>query len=52
MESQLRDQIMNFLNEKKLLNDHQHEFCSGRSCVTQLIDVLDTWTGILEEEGG
>ena len=52
MESLLRDQIMNFLNENKLLNDHQHGFRSGRSCVTQLIDVVDTWTGMLEEEGG
>ena len=52
MESLLRDQIMSFLNEDKLLNEHQHGFRSGRSCVTQLIDVLDTWTGMLEEDGG
>ena len=43
---------MSFLNENKLLNEHQHGFRSGRSCVTQLIDVLDTWTGMLEEDGG
>ena len=51
MESLLGDQIMSFLNENKLLNEHQHGFRSGRSCVTQLIDVLDTWTGMLEDWG-
>ena len=52
MESLLRDQIMSFLNYNKLLNEHQHAFRSGRSCVTQLIDVLDAWIGMLEEDEG
>ena len=52
MESILRDHIMCFMDENKVLSDHQHGFCSGRSCVTQLISVLNTWTSMIEEEGG
>ena len=52
MESILRDQIMKFMDECNLLSEHQHGFRSGRSCVTQLIAVLDEWTGMIEEEGG
>ena len=52
MESILRDQIMQFLDDNTLLSEHQHGFRSGRSCVTQLIEVLDTWTSMIDEEGG
>ena len=44
METLVRDHV--------ILNDHQHGFRAGRSCVTQLIDVLDTWTEMLDDEGG
>eukprot|EP00057_Strongylocentrotus_purpuratus_P009185 XP_011663659.1 PREDICTED: RNA-directed DNA polymerase from mobile element jockey-like [Strongylocentrotus purpuratus] len=52
MESILRDHIMSFMDEKKILTDHQHGFRSGRSCATQLISVLDSWTSMLDEGGG
>ena len=52
MESILRDAIMKFLDEEEILNNHQHGFRAGRSCVTELLDVIDTWTKILDEGGG
>jgi len=33
-----------------LLADNQHGFVPGRSCVTQLLEVLDKWTEILDNE--
>ena len=52
MESIIRDQLMQFLDENNLLSEHQHGFRSGRSCVTQLLEVIDTWTSMIDEEGG
>ena len=52
MESILRDHIMEFMDNNNLMSEHQHGFRAGRSCVTQLIEVLDMWTGMIEEKGG
>ena len=39
---------MHHLVENHLLTQHQHGFIKGRSCVTQLLTVLDKWTEALD----
>jgi len=48
LESIIRDHLMHHLVENHLLSQHQHGFIKGRSCVTQLLAVLDKWTEALD----
>ena len=50
MEKVVRNALLNHLMENSLLADNQHGFVPGRSCVTQLLEVLDKWTEILDNE--
>ena len=49
MESSVREKILNHLESNKLLSENQHGFMTGRSCTTQLREVLDIWSRILED---
>ena len=40
MESILKDEIIKHLNIFKLINESQHGFTKGRSCVTNLLEVF------------
>ena len=51
MEKLIREKIVDHLERNDLISNKQHGFFSGRSCVTQLIDVLDLWTKTLDEGG-
>ena len=51
MEKIIREKIVDHLEQNNLISNKQHGFVSGRSCVTQLIDVLDIWTKTLDEGG-
>ena len=44
----MRNSLLNHLMANSLLADNQHGFVPGRSCVTQLLEVLDKWTEILD----
>jgi hypothetical protein len=48
MESLLRDEMMDHLMVNNLLNRSQHGFVFGKSCVTNLLETLDTITGALD----
>ena len=48
----VRDAIMNHLEDNNLLSKYQHGFVKGRSCVSQLLACIDTWTRVLDEGGG
>ena len=52
LESIIRDQVMEFLNDNNLLSEDQHGFRSGRSCVIQLLEIMELWTEMLDEGGG
>ena len=52
LESIIRDNVMDFLEENRLLSEDQHGFRSGRSCVTQLLEIMEIWTSMLDEGGG
>ena len=43
--------MVNHLESNNLTRQEQHGFVSGRSCVTQLLDCLDSWTQILDSGG-
>ena len=42
---------MEFLDARSLLSEDQHGFRSGRSCVTQLLEITEIWSSILDEGG-
>ena len=42
---------MSHMIENNFLYENQHGFVPGRSCVTQLLQVLDKWTEILDGGG-
>lgn len=44
MEKIVRKQLLQHLENNNLLSDDQHGFRSGRSCATQLLEVLEVWT--------
>ena len=48
LESILRDKIVDHLMENDLLCDEQHGFVPGRSCVTQLLTVMEAWSEMLD----
>ena len=49
LESIIRDKIVEHLKRNNLLNDAQHGFREGRSCLTNLLETLEQWTEILDE---
>ena len=44
MEIEVRDAIMLHMESNNLFTKHQHGFRKGRSCQTQLLEVLEDWT--------
>ena len=48
MESIIRDAIVDHMSRNNLFADEQHGFVPGRSCMTQLLVVLEEWTSILQ----
>ena len=50
MERLVRQQILTHIETNNLLTDHQHGFRSGRSCVTQLLTVMEDWTRLLDDQ--
>ena len=49
LESIVRDSLLTHFNTYDLLSSNQHGFIPGRSCVTQLLSVLDDWTRAMME---
>ena len=49
MESILRDQIVDYMITNNLFADQQHGFVPNRSCVTQLLYVIEEWTSWMDE---
>ena len=48
MESLVRSQLLEHLTTNDLFCKNQHGFMQGRSCVTQLLSVMEAWTDILD----
>ena len=48
MESIIRDRILNHLTENNLTNERQHGFVPGKSCFTNLLNIMDAWTKAID----
>ena len=46
------DQLMDYIQDNKLISCHQHGFQKMCSCVTQLLECLFDWTKAYDEEKG
>ena len=49
LEKIIREAIVDHMNNNDFFSKHQHGFRSGLSCVTQLLEVIDDWTKMLDE---
>ena len=49
LESIVRERVIGHLMANNLLSGCQHGFVSGRSCTTNLLSTLETWTLMLDE---
>lgn len=47
-ESLIRDKLMEHLNDNNLLSEDQYGFRPGRSCTTQLLEVLEHWSALMD----
>ena len=48
MEKFVKDSLMNHMESNQLFTNGQHGFRKGRSCITQLIEVMEDWTEHLD----
>ena len=49
LERIIRKDIMSHLEGNKLITEHQHGFRSGMSCCTQLLELMEIWTNLIEK---
>ena len=49
MEKITRDALVEHMEDNEFFTAHQHGFRKGRSCATQLIEVLEEWTDNLDK---
>ena len=52
LESLVRTRVIEHLDRNNLINEAQHGFREGRSCLTNLLETLEAWTQIIEEGDG
>ena len=52
LESIIRKQLLDHLNENNILRDEQHGFREGRSCLSNLLEVMEDWTQIVDDGDG
>jgi len=52
MESIIKEQVVEYLNNKDWLSISQHGFVKGRSCLTNLLEAFEAWTRLLDEGHG
>jgi len=52
MESIIKDAVLSYIEDNNPITVHQHGFVSGRSCLTNLLEVLEAWTRILDSGYG
>ena len=52
MESIIKDAVLSYIESNNLISEHQHGFVKGRSCLSNLLEVLEAWTRILDSGYG
>merc|ERR1712008_543299 len=48
----IRKHILEHLTTNKILSDRQHGFREGRSCLSNLLEAIEKWTEILDDDDG
>ena len=51
MEKLVRKALTVHLEQNDIVTREQHGFVSGRLCITQLLEVMDSWTEVVDEGG-
>ena len=51
-ESMVKEHITKHLTSNNILSDKQHGFREGRSCLTNLLEIIESWTDILDDDDG
>jgi len=51
MEKLIINVLLQHMITEELLSDYQLDFIKGCSCTTQLLQMIDKWTEILDEGG-
>ena len=51
-ETIVRKHLLEHLTENNILRDEQHGFREGRSCLTNLLEIMEDWTQIIDEGDG
>jgi len=51
LESCIRDHLMNYFLTNKLFSIYQYGFIKKRSCILQLLKIMDNWVNVLENGG-
>lgn len=49
LERIIRDELTEYLEKNSLLSRDQHGFRAGRSCASQLLEIMEIWTRFLHE---
>ena len=49
LESCLRDQLLEHMKSNKLFSNDQHGFLPNRSCITQLLLIIEHWTHLIDD---
>ena len=52
LESIVRKHILQHLDANNILSDKQHGFREGRSCLTNLLELVENWTDIWDQDDG
>ena len=52
MESLIKEQMLAHLDRNSVVTDAQHGFMSSRSCLTNLLEALESWTKALDDGYG
>ena len=48
LEHIIKDHLLHYFNQNNFITSRQHGFRPFHSCVTQLIQVMEDWTSVLE----
>ena len=48
----MKDELLKFLEAKKIITNKQHGFVRGRSCLTNLLQTFEEWTAAIDEGQG
>ena len=47
MEKIIKDELMQFLNQNKLIDKQQHDFVYNKACITNLLEAMDILTKLI-----